>query len=254
MRTLSRAPGLAPGDVLNQALIRVFPPKMLPYTQAAVLRLVEGVMALQAKNDPTTVSTRKEGVQVPDLQETVKLTPTLQVALEVRNAVFSLTFSAVPSDAALERASSGRVTKVETAPAVPEAVPLTAEVSMGVVSTLLDQLKKHGRVKEIPESLEESLRTKLLAFCQSTSPKEISSMEEMLWARLQPTDDKWVVTVSTKVGDVGVELTLTKMERFNTKQLPTDEGKPKQVKEDVSWVRAVFSKWKETAPTEGDGQ
>lgn len=248
MRTLPRAPGLAPGDVLNQALIRVFPPKMLPYTQAAVLRLVEGVMALQAKNEPTMVNTTKEGVNVPDLQETVKLSPTMQVAIEVRNAVFSLTFSAIPSDAALERVSSGRITKISgndvVSPPTVELPPLSLDGRTSeVVEALMSQLKSHEQLGDLPEALAKVLTERLTAFCVGGTRDERFNIPDMLWSRLQLKEDRWLVKTEKLLGSIGVEIKLTRVGSTETVSEPDDEGTLKDVKKDISFVRVDFSKW-----------
>lgn len=248
MRTLPRAPGLAPGDVLNQALIRVMPPKSLPYTQSAVLRLVEGVMALHAKNDPTTVKTTKEGVQVPDLQETVRLAPTLQVAIEVRSAVFTLTFSPVPSDSALERASSGRIARIPgdevVSPPAVELPPLSLDGRTSeVVEALMSQLKSHEQLGDLPETLAKVLTERLTAFCVGGARDERFNMPEMLWSRLQLKEDRWLVKAEKLLGSIGVEIKLTRVGSTETVSEPDDGGTLKDVKKDISFVRVDFSKW-----------
>lgn len=260
MRTLGRAPGLAPGDVLNQALIRVLPPKTSPYSQAAIHRFVEGVMALHAKNDPTVVKTSKEGVNVADLQETVKLSPTLQVAIEVRNAVISLTFSPIPSDSAVQRASSGRVAMISEdeanlPPAKVELPPLPLDGrTPEAVEALMGQLKSHDRLGNLPETLAKVLTERLTAFCVGGTRDERFNMPEMLWSRLQLKEDRWLVKVEKLLGAIGVEIKLTRVGSSETVSEPDDDGTLKDVKKDISFVRVDFSKWEnEQAVVNPDG-
>lgn len=248
MKTLSR---VHLNDQLATELKRHLPAKDLPQP-ASIQSLLEVFLTLRNGDHPTILTLRREGVEAEDISKEINLGPAVKVLFQVRQQVMELAF--VSQNTSPERGSSGRIAKVVTSPTVSEAAPLNREATTSFVTAMLGQLASHERVGEIPETLVEVLRERLSAFCQKDAANERFEMPEMLWARLQPKDQKWVVKVEKKMGEVAMELSLTKIEKYNVKALPTEHGKKKEVKEDVGYLRVDFSKWKETAPTEGNGQ
>lgn len=237
------------GDTFQQKLIKALPPKSIPYSRGALQALATAFGALRTKEHPSTMTVRKEGVESPDLEMTFHLNPAILVAVQVRDRVLSLTMSSLaPEQNDLQRASSGRISKIEVAPEPNTSVQIPFSLDGKSVSTadfLITQLKQDQRLRTLPESLEKELRNQLVEFCRSDEHERKFEMPDMLWDRLQVEGGKWMLKVETMSGPIGVEVKLLREGKTEKELVPQEKGDPKVVSKDVSFVKIALWKWRE---------
>lgn len=237
------------GDTFQQELIKALPPKSIPYSRGALQALATAFGALRTREHPSTMTVRKEGVESPDLEMTFQLNPAILVAVQVRDRVLSLTMSSLlPEQNDLQRASSGRIAKVEVTSQEDESdqLPLSLDgQSDRVTVRLIELLRSHPRLGSLPDSLEQQLRKALLEFGKSDERQRSFEMPDMLWSRLEVRDGKWIVSVHTYEGSIGIEVQLLHRGKTVKELVPQEKREPKEVSKDVSYVKVVLSKWRE---------